>query len=140
MGRYFFISILSGALFAIMDGLIHANPLARRLFAAYGPLAKTSVNVFAGIAIDIFCGFAMAGVFILLYKALPGGVAVAKGVSFGLSVWFFRVVMGVAGEWMTLNVPKEALAYRLVTGLVEMLALGVLYGLTLPAFRLSDMG
>jgi hypothetical protein len=85
------------------------------------------------MAIDIFYGFVMAGVFIMLYHALPGGVALAKGASFGVLVWFFRVVMSVAGEWVTLNVPKEALAYRLVTGLFEMLALGVLYGLTLQS-------
>ncbi len=139
MGRYLLISILGGLLFGVMDGLIHANPLAVRLYAAYGPIAKTSVNVFAGIAIDIFYGFVMAGVFMVLCSSLPGATGLTKGVSFGLLTWFFRVAMNVAGEWMTLNVPKEALAYRLATGLIEMVALGVLYGFTLTP-RLPNIG
>ena len=54
-----------------------------------------------------------------------------KGISFAVLVWFFRVVMGVASQWMMFNVPTEALVYSLVTGLGEMLVLGMLYGLTL---------
>jgi hypothetical protein len=114
-----------------MDGLINANPLAQRLYEVFRPIAKTSVNVPAGLVIDLVYGFVMAGVFVLLYQSLPGEAGVVKGVSFALLVWFFRVVMYVATQWMTLNVPAGALAYTLVAGLVEMLVLGVLYGLTL---------
>ena len=70
--RYVVISVASGILFGLMDGLIHGNPLAQRLFEVYKPIAKTSVNV-----------------------------------------------------------PARALVYSLVTGLGEMLVLGLLYGLTL---------
>jgi hypothetical protein len=125
------VSIVSGILFGVMDGLINANPLAQRLYEVFRPIAKTSVNVPAGLVIDLVYGFVMAGVFVLLYQSLPGEVGWVKGVSFALLVWFFRVVMYVATQWMTLNVPLGALAYTLVAGLVEMLVLGVLYGLTL---------
>lgn len=37
----------------------------------------------------------------------------------------------VASQWVMFNVPAKALLYSLVTGLGEMFALGVLYGLTL---------
>jgi hypothetical protein len=131
MVRYVIVSIASGILFGILDGLINANPLARRLNEAYAPIARTSVNAVAGIAIDLAYGFVMAGLFLILYRSLPGEAGVVKGVGFALLAWFFRVVMGVATTWMTLRVPGGTLLYTLLTGLGEMLALGVLYGLTL---------
>jgi len=67
----------------------------------------------------------------VLYPSIPGSTGLAKGVSFALIVWFFRVVMSVASQWMIYRVPARALLYSLATGLAEMLAIGVLYGLTL---------
>jgi hypothetical protein len=131
MLRYVLVSIVSGILFGILDGVINANPLAQRLYQVYKPIAKTSVNPLAGMMIDLVYGFVMAGVFLLLYKSLPGGTGLVKGVSFACLVWFFRVVMYTASQWVMFNVPIEALLYSLVTGLGEMLILGVLYGLTL---------
>ncbi len=81
--------------------------------------------------IDIVYGFVMAGVFLVLYRSLPGEAGLIKGISFALLVWFFRVVMSVASGWMMFNVTIGALLYTLVTGLGEMLILGILYGLTL---------
>jgi hypothetical protein len=129
--NYVIISVISGVLFGILDGLINANPVARRLLAAYEPIAKKSVNFVAGILIDLAYGFIMAGVFLLLYASLPGASGLVKGLSFGLLTWFFRVVMSVASEWMTYNVAAPTLLYKVATGLVEMLVLGVIYGLTL---------
>ena len=131
MTRYAIVSLVSGILFGILDGLINANPLAQRLYAVYQPIAKTSLNPVAGLAIDILYGFVMAGLFLVLYNSLPGEAGLVKGISFALMVWFFRVVMYVATQWMMFNVPVAALLYMLVTGLGEMLILGILYGLAL---------
>ncbi len=131
MIRYIIVSVVSGILFGILDGLINANPFAQKLYEAYKPIAKTSVNVPAGVIIDLIYGFVMAGIFLLLYKSLPGEVGLVKGISFAVLVWFFRVVMSVATQWMTFNVSGKALLYILLTGLGEMLILGILYGLTL---------
>lgn len=131
MIRYSIVSLVGGLLFGILDGLINANPLAQRLYEAYKPIAKTSINPLAGIMIDLVYGFVMAGVFLLLYQSLPGESGLAKGVSFALLVWFFRVVMYTASQWVMFNIPITALLYTLVTGLAEMLLLGLLYGLTL---------
>jgi len=131
MAAYIIVSIVSGILFGILDGVIHANPLAQRLYAVYKPIARTSINRLAGIVIDLVYGFVMAGLFLLLYESLPGGIGLVKGVSFAFLAWFFRVVMYTASQWMMFKVPVEALLYSLVTGLGEMLILGVLYGLTL---------
>ena len=56
----------------MLDALINANPVAQRLFEVYKPIARTSLNPVAGIAIDLVFGFVMAGVFLLLYESLPG--------------------------------------------------------------------
>jgi len=129
--RYIVVSIASGVLFGILDGLINANPLAQRLYAVYKPIARASVNFLAGIVIDLVYGFVLAGVFLLLHQSLPGQSGLVKGLSFALLAWFFRVVMSVASSWMMFEVPARALLYTLVAGLGEMLILGVVYGLAL---------
>lgn len=131
MARYTIVSIASGVLFGILDGLINANPMAQRLYDVYKPIARSSVNLPAGIVIDLVYGFVLAAVFLLLHQSLPGQSGLVKGLSFALLVWFFRVVMGVASSWMMFEVPAGALLYTLVAGLGEMLILGVVYGVTL---------
>ncbi len=131
MLRYILVSLGGGILFGIMDGLINANPLAQRLFQAYQPIARTSVNAPAGILIDLLYGFAMAAIFLLLYRSLPGTSGWAKGLSFGLLAWFFRVLMGMISQWMAYTSPLPTLGYQAAAGLVEMLVIGILFGLTL---------
>ena len=131
MTSYIVVSIIIGILFAVLDGLINANPMATRLFEVYKPIARTSVNFVAGIIIDLAYGFILAGLFLLLYPSLPGQAGMAKGVSFALIVWFLRVAMSAAAQWMMYKVPVKTLFYTLLAGLGEMLALGILYGLTL---------
>ncbi len=131
MTSYIIVSVISGILFGILDGLINANPIANKLYEVYKPIAKTSVNVLVGMIIDLAFGFILAALFLLVYPSLPGEVGLVKGVSFALMVWFFRVVMGVASQWMMFKVPLKALLYTLLAGLGEMLILGILYGLTL---------
>lgn len=131
MLNYLLVSIAGGILFGILDGLINANPLAQSLYAIYKPLTRTSLNAPLGMIIDLVYGFVMAGLFLLLYSSLPGTAGWAKGLSFGLVAWFFRVLMAAASQWMMFNVPSTTLLYTLGTGLVEMLLIGLLFGLTL---------
>ena len=131
MTSYIIISVISGILFGILDGLINANPIANKLFEVYKPIARTSVNFVAGMIIDLAYGFILAALFQLVYPSLPGEAGLVKGASFALMVWFFRVVMSVASQWMMFKVPVKALLYTLLAGLGEMLILGILYGLTL---------
>jgi len=129
--RYVIVSIISGVLFGTMDGLINANPLGKRLLEVYKPIARTTINVPAGMVIDLAYGFILTAVFLLLYTALPGNSGLAKGLSFAVLVWFFRVVMYAMSQWMTVNISWQAISYLLVTGLVEMAVLGVLFCLAL---------
>jgi hypothetical protein len=133
MTTYAIVGIVSGFLFGIMDGIINANSLAIKLFEVFKPIAKTSVNMIAGIMIDIAFGFLLAALFILLYPSLPGEAGLLKGVSFALIIWYLRVVMSVVSQWMMYKIPVRTLLYNLLTGLCEMLILGILYGITLPS-------
>jgi hypothetical protein len=108
---YLIVSFVSGILFGALDSLINANPLARRLYEAYKPIAKTSLNIPLGVVIDLVYGFIMAGIFLLLYKSLPGEIGVVKGICFAFLAWFFRVVMSVASNWMMFKVPAATLLY-----------------------------
>ena len=128
---YILISILGGILFGIMDGLLNGNPYARRLCAVYKPIARESINVPAGIVIDLIYGFVLAGLFLLLFKSLPGQSGIAKGLSFAVIVWFLRVAMSAASSWMMFSIPLRAIAYSLASGLLEMLILGIVFGLAL---------
>jgi hypothetical protein len=131
MTTYLIVSILSGLLFAVLDGLLNANPLAVRLYEVFKPIAKTKVNFAAGMIIDLAYGFILAGLFLLLYASLPGATGLVKSLFFGGMAWFLRVGMSVAAQWIMYKVPGKALLYTLLAGLVEMLLLGILFGLTL---------
>jgi hypothetical protein len=135
MTSYLIVSISSGILFGILDGLINANPIANKLYEVFKPLAKTSVNFVAGMIIDLAYGFILAALFLLVYPSLPGEAGLVKGISYALMVWFFRVVMSVASQWMMYKVPWKALLYTLLAGLAEMLILGILYGIALHPIK-----
>lgn len=131
MYTYIIISLLSGILFGILDGLINANPLAQKLFVIYKPIARTSANIVMGIVIDLTYGFILVAMFLLLFYSLPGESGWIKGTSFALLVWFLRVVMNVVSQWMMFEIPFRVLIYILISGLAEMLIIGMLLGLTL---------
>lgn len=131
MIEYIVVSIVGGLLLCVMDALINANPLAQRLYEVHKPIARRTLNVPVGVVIDLVYGFVIAGLFLLLHTSLPGEAGLVKGVAFAFLMWFFRVVMSVASEHMTFDVPNSVLTYKLLAGLAEMLALGILYGLTL---------
>lgn len=96
MLNYIIVSIVSGILFGMMDGFIHANPIATKLLEVYKPITKTSVNFVAGISIDLAYGFILAALFLLIYPGLPGEAGLVKGASFALMTWFLRVIMNLA--------------------------------------------
>jgi hypothetical protein len=80
MVSYIIVSIVCGILFGALDGLINTNPLGRKLNECYQPIAKKSVNAPVGIIIDLFYGFTLAGIFLLLYNSLPTETGIVKGI------------------------------------------------------------
>ena len=53
-----------GVAFAILDGLLNANPVAQRVYAAFRPIAQQTVNVPLGLSFDIISGVVMAALFV----------------------------------------------------------------------------
>jgi hypothetical protein len=131
MIRFIITAILTGLLFGILDGLINGNPYAIKLMECYKPIAKQSLNISAGLIIDLVYGFAISGLFFLLFPVLPTESGIIKGITFGVGMWFFRVLMNVISSWMMFNIPVKTLVYLLLTGLVEMILLGIFNGLIL---------
>lgn len=129
MIRFIITAILTGLLFGILDGLINGNPFAAKLMECYKPIARQSINIPAGLIIDLIYGFAISGLFLLLFPVLPTEIGLIKGIVFGVGIWFFRVLMNVISSWMMFNIPCKTLVYLLLAGLIEMILLGILNGL-----------
>ncbi len=134
MITYLIVGLASGIIFVLLDFVLNVNPIAQRLNAPYRPIARKAMPLAAAIVIDLLFGFAMAGVFLLLRPALPGGRVLGAGISFGLLVWFFRVLMSGLSQWVMFDIPLTTLLYSIVAGLVEMLALGLFYAAAFHSF------
>lgn len=131
MLRFVVVSVFGGIFLGFLDGLINANPYAQKLYDVYKPIARSSVNIVLGFGIDILYSFVMAGLFLLLYKSLPGTTSVIKGLSFGLIVSFFSVATHVFSQLVMFKVPANALVYMFLTGLAQMLIVSIYLSLTL---------
>ncbi len=129
--RYIIVSWVCGIVYWILDGVINWNPYAIKLFEIYRNNIKTSFSIQKSLFVYLIYGFAMAGIFKVLYKSLPGKNGVMKGVSFALIAWFFRGFIAVMSQWLLYSIPFNTLGYVAISGLVEALLLGMLLGLTL---------
>ncbi len=135
MLRQIGVGLVAGVAFLVLDGALNANPLAQRLYAAYQPIARPGVNALAGSAIDLAYGVILAWLFVMLRASLPGSAGLTKALSFGLIVWFLRVLMRVAGEWVMTVVPAPVHAYTLAAGLVQALVVAAIIAALLPQER-----
>ena len=54
--RILAVGLAAGLMFAVMDGLINANPTAQRLYAFYRPIVRESVNAPLGVLFDLVSG------------------------------------------------------------------------------------
>ena len=131
MALYLLAGTLGGILFAVMDALINANPLAVRLLSAYKPIARPRVKIAAGIIIDLAYGLILAALFLFTSPLLTFAPVPLNGLLFGCGIWFLRVAMSALSNWMMFAVPFKAIAYQAISGLFEILLLGVLYSLIL---------
>jgi hypothetical protein len=135
MLRRIAVGLVAGVAFLVLDVVLNANPLAQQLYAVYRPIARPSVNALAGSLVDLGYGVMLALLFQGLRPSLPGRHAYAQGLSFGGIVWFLRVVMRVAGEWVFTVVPARAHLYTLLGGLVQVLIVTGLIAALLPEAR-----
>lgn len=128
--RILWVGVLAGMAFVVLDALAHVNPLAQRLYAAYRPIMRPSVNAPLGVAFDILFGIVMASIFAMLLPALPAHWAL-RGLAFGLLVWIFRSAMNAASQLVMFQIPASTTIYMLLSSLFEMLLLAFLYALLL---------
>jgi len=126
--RMLLAGIVTGVLFMVLDGLIGfaSNRVLKRYVDL--PIWRTQFNPAATAAVDLIYGLILAAIFATIHAGIPGE-GLAKGVFFGVILWFLRVVMMVSSVRAMLNVPDPVLAYWLMSGLMEMLVLGGVLGL-----------
>ena len=129
--RYVIISWVCGILYWILDGIIVWNPYARKLYQAYRTNANPSFSLPKSFFVYLVYGFAMAGLFLLLYNSLPGETGIVKGICFGLIAWYFRGFTTVMSQWIFSTVSLKTMGYAAITGVGEALILGMFLGLTL---------
>jgi len=132
MLRGIIVGVVAGGAFLILDGVLNANPLAQQFYAPYHPIARPSVSAVAGSIIDLAYGVVLVFLFVTLRPSLPGQGILMKALSFGLIVWFLRVCMRVAGEWVVTTIPVQTHIYTLVAGLVQILIVAGIIALLLP--------
>jgi hypothetical protein len=77
-----------------------------------------------GVVFEVINGYMLALVYALIHSALPGQGWV-KGLSYGLIVWGLRVVMWAFSTYMMTDMSPISIGISVVTGLVEVLILGV---------------
>lgn len=131
MGTYIIVSVGSGLLLAVLDGLLNANPLARRLYRAYEPITRKSIPIVRGILIDIAFGFVLAGLYLILYRGIPVPPGIARAMAFGFIVWVLRSLMTTFSHWTMYDIPARTHLYALFAGLLQSLVVSLFYGLAL---------
>jgi hypothetical protein len=77
-----------------------------------------------GLIFELINGFMLAVIYAVIHPSLPGR-GWKKGISYGLLVWGLRVVMGAFSTYMMTDMPPILIAINVVTGLIEVLILGI---------------
>jgi hypothetical protein len=77
-----------------------------------------------GPIFELINGFMLALIYAIIHPDLPGQ-GWKKGVSYGLIVWGLRVVMWAFSNYMMTDMPPVLIVITVVTGLIEVLILGV---------------
>jgi hypothetical protein len=119
--------IAASVLFLVLDmmlgavgGLITANVFGVPFEQPPGIEAKIKF----GLLFELINGFMLALIYAVIYRCLPGR-GWQKGISYGLIVWGLRVVMWAFSTFMMTGMPLALIAVTVVTGLIEVLILGV---------------
>lgn len=98
------------------------------MFVSDSTLWRKEFNPILSVCLDIIYGIILAGLFNLLYIGIPGE-GILKGISFGLIIWFFKVVMAMGSIRIMFNVSDKVLLYWTFSGLFEMLIIGTILGM-----------
>jgi hypothetical protein len=127
VARFLIAGAAASALFLVLDmafGML-GGWLGTRLFGlpAAQP-ADLSKKTRLGLLFEVVNGFMLAFVYALIQGSLPGQGWV-KGIPYGLIVWGLRVVMWAFSTYVMTDMSPITIGINVVTGLVEVLLLGV---------------
>ena len=127
VGRLLVAGIVASVLFLVLDmglGML-GGLIGSRVFgvaATQPPGIEKKARL--GLVFEVINGFMLALIYALIHTGLPGQ-GWAKGISYGLVVWGLRVVMWAFSTYMMTDMPPTLIGINVVTGLVEVLILGV---------------
>jgi len=119
--------IVASVLFLVLDaalgtagGFIGAQVLGVPIEQPPGFEAKIQF----GLIFELINGFMLAVIYAVIHPNLPGR-GWKKGISYGLLVWGLRVLMGAFSTYMMTDTSPILIAITVVTGLIEVLILGI---------------
>lgn len=126
-------SLVIGILFIIFDMLtaVSTNPI----FSSYSglPIWKTPPNILAGLIFDLINGFILVAVYTIIYNGIPG-LGWEKGLSYGMIVGLFRVVMVSFSTIVMYNIPLAMVITNLITGYIEVILLCIILAVIYEKF------
>jgi len=106
--------------FGVTGGWIVAQISGRPIRQPAGIEAKMAL----GLVFELINGFLLVAIYAVIHPCLPGR-GWAKGISYGLLVWALRVVMWAFSTYMMTDMSPLLIVVTVVTGLIEVLVLGV---------------
>ena len=127
VGRLVIGGLVASVLFLVLDAALGmlGGLIGARLFGL--PAAQPGgieSKMIAGLVFELINGFVLAVVYAIVHSCLPGAGWI-KGLSFGVLVWMLRVVMWAFSTYMMTGMSPVTISITVVTGLVEMLIIGV---------------
>ncbi len=126
--KFFMTGLITGFVFLMLDMFIAiaTGPLLSPFSGL--PIWRNPPNIAAGAVFDIINGFILAGIFMVMYKGIPGS-GWRKGANFGIIVGLLRTVMSSFSALVMYATPAEVVMIQLVSGYAEIVILCVILSL-----------
>jgi hypothetical protein len=119
--------VVAAVLFLVLDmvfGMAGGWIVAQISGQPIGQPAGIEAKVGLGLLFELINGFILAAIYAVIHPCLPGRGWV-KGLSYGFLVWALRVVMWAFSTYMMTELSPLLIVVTVVTGLIEVLVLGV---------------
>jgi len=127
VGRLVIAGIVASILFLVLDAALGMTGglIGERLFGLSSEQPPgIEAKMMAGLIFELINGFMLASIYAVIHPSLPRQ-GWWKGVSYGMMVWGLRVVMWAFSTYMMTGMSPIAIGINVVTGLVEVLILGI---------------
>ena len=128
MKRFIFAGVAASVLFLVLDALLGTagGYIGAQFFGVPSEQPPgIEAKIALGLVFELVNGFMLTLIYAIIQPGLPGR-GWRKGISYGLIVWGLRVVMWAFSTYMMTSMPPILILITVVTGLVEVLILGVI--------------